>query len=61
MIDNNYELTIGELDAVSGGHWTSGGDGVMSMMSRIMQTINNLPSPIETPPKPTDLGPAGQG
>jgi hypothetical protein len=46
MIDNNHELTTGELDAVSGGEsGLMGGSGVMGMLNQIMQTIQKTQNP----------------
>jgi hypothetical protein len=49
MIDNNHELTIGELDAVNGGAFglggIMGGGGPMGMLNQIMQTIQKMPDP----------------
>jgi hypothetical protein len=50
MIDNNHELTTGELDAVSGGEsGLMGGSGVMGMLNQIMQTIQKTQNP--APPR----------
>ena len=54
MIDNNHELTTGELDAVSGGQsGLMGGSGVMGMLNQIMQTIQKT----QNPAPPTQSGP----
>ena len=56
MIDNNHELTTGELDAVSGGKsGLMGGSGVMGMLNQIMQTIQKTQNPAPTQSGPDPL------
>jgi len=73
MIDNNHELTIGELDCVSGSlggmSGVSGGNSVMELISTILRNLNNpvLPAPPENGPNQqfqqlmNGLGVNGQG
>ena len=55
MIDNNYELTIGELDAVTGADGSlglggiMGEGGVMGMLGQIKQTIETTLNPTSPP------------
>jgi len=51
MIDNNHELTIGELDAVNGG--TGGMTGLLGNSGVLMEMLGQIKQTIETTLNPT--------
>ena len=54
MIDNNHELTIGELDAVTGGEsGLMGGGGPMGLINQIVRMVQKTLNP----DPPTKSGP----